>query len=90
MSVQLTWANIVVIGSVFHVACFGQFNNAGDGNVPPVIAAISRLLLRDSTELPMNVAVTRVIEDVGGREKRRSQTSTQLIFHGYNPQSGPA
>jgi len=45
------------------------------------------MFLRDSAELPMDVAVTTVITDPGGHEKRRSQSSVHFVFHGYNPQA---
>ncbi len=51
------------------------------------IATLSKMFLRDSAELPMDVTVTTVITDRAGREKRRSQSSVHFLFHGYNQQA---
>ena len=48
------------------------------------IAAVSKLFLRDSAELPMDVAVTTVVTDAKGKEKRRAQSTVHFLFHGYN------
>jgi hypothetical protein len=65
-------------------ACHGQVGGAATSVDRAKIAALSQMLLRDSAELPLDVAVTTVLTDPAGKEKRRSQSSAHLLFHGYN------
>ena len=52
------------------------------------VAALFKLFLRDSAELPMDVQVTTVVTNAKGREIRRKHTSVRLLFRGYNQRSG--
>src|SRR5579883_226840 len=58
--------------------------------VPPVdrdrVSAVFKTFLRDSAELPMDVAVTTVVADARGREKRHTHSTVRLLFRGYNQQ----
>jgi len=60
---------------------------AGSGPVDPAQAtALFKMFLRDSAELPMDVAVTTVVTDAAGRQKRHVQGTIRLLFHGYSQQ----
>ena len=52
------------------------------------VTALAKSYLRDSAEVPMNVAVTTVVTDQAGKLKRRAQSTVRLVFRGYNPQTG--
>jgi uncharacterized protein len=41
----------------------------------------------EAVELPMEVAVTTVITDPAGKEKRHSQSSIRFVLHGYSRQA---
>jgi hypothetical protein len=51
------------------------------------VTALSRTFLRDSTELPMDVAVQTKVTDAKGRKKRDAHSNVQVLFNGYNRQS---
>jgi hypothetical protein len=77
------WAALVCAAAM---TCAGQ---AGE----PIAAdreqatAVFRMFLRDSAELPMDVAVTTVVTDPHGREKRRTRATVHLLFKGYSQQA---
>jgi hypothetical protein len=49
---------------------------------------LSKSFLRDSAELPMDVAVTTVVKDATGKQKRNATSTVRLLFRGYNAQAG--
>jgi hypothetical protein len=51
------------------------------------VTAVFKSFLRDSAELPMDVAVTTVVTNAAGRQKRHTQATVHLVFHGYNQQA---
>lgn len=69
------------------LACYGQGGGANDPADREKITALSKVVLRDAAELPMEVAVTTVVTDAAGREKRHGQSSIRFVFHGYNQQA---
>ncbi|MCU1232252.1 MAG: hypothetical protein JWP63_219 [Candidatus Solibacter sp.] len=52
------------------------------------IIAVAKSYFRDSTEIPMDVAVTTVVTDKQGKPKQKAQTSVRMVFNGYSQQSG--
>jgi hypothetical protein len=52
------------------------------------ITALSKTFLRDSAELPMDVAVTAVVTDAAGKQKRNAHSTVRFVFHGYNGETG--
>ncbi|HXS94032.1 MAG TPA: hypothetical protein VN736_05460 [Candidatus Limnocylindrales bacterium] len=51
------------------------------------VEALSKTVLRDSAELPMDVAVTREITDAAGKIKSRATSHVKFLFHGFNPRN---
>jgi hypothetical protein len=49
---------------------------------------LSKSFLRDSAELPMDIAVTTVVKDASGKQKRNATSTVRLLFRGYNAQAG--
>lgn len=52
------------------------------------IKALANTYFRDSTEIPMNVAVTTVVTDGAGKVKHQTQSTVGMVFNGYNQGSG--
>jgi hypothetical protein len=52
------------------------------------ITALSRSFLRDSAELPMDVAVATVVKDARGKTIRDAHSTVRFLFRGYNAQAG--
>src|SRR6266852_399313 len=52
------------------------------------IKALANTYFRDSTEVPMSVAVTTVVTDGAGKVKHRTQSTVNMVFNGYNKGSG--
>jgi hypothetical protein len=52
------------------------------------IKALTKVYLRDSAEVPLNVAVTTVVTDVSGKQKHQGHLTASMIFRGYSLQSG--
>jgi hypothetical protein len=48
------------------------------------VVALARTFFRDTGELPMNVRVTKVVTDAGGKLKRRSESTVRVVYRGYN------
>jgi len=65
---------------------------AGQGQAtdltPERITTLAKKYFRDSAELPMKVAVTTVVEDSSGKEKRRANSTVLFVFKGYNLEAG--
>lgn len=66
------------------MASFGQTTAPVDR---AKVTALSKMLLRDSAELPMQVTVTTSVMDASGKEKRHQTSTVQFVFHGYNQQA---
>jgi hypothetical protein len=54
------------------------------------VVALARTFFRDTGELPMNVRVTKVVTDAGGKLKRSSESSVRVLGRGYNQTSDMA
>jgi hypothetical protein len=67
--------------------CLAQAGTAGEPVDREKVAGLFKLFLRDSAELPMDVAVTTVVTNAKGREIRRKHTTTRLLFRGYSQQA---
>ena len=52
------------------------------------IRALAGGYFRDSTEIPMSVAVTTMVTDAAGKVKHQSQSTVGMVFNGYNQGSG--
>ena len=52
------------------------------------ITALAKVYLRDSAEVPMNVAVTVMVKDRAGKIKHQNQLSTSMVFRGYSLNTG--
>jgi hypothetical protein len=51
------------------------------------ITGLSKTFLRDSAELPTDVAVKTLVVDAKGKKRRDAQSSVQFPFRGYNAQA---
>jgi hypothetical protein len=51
------------------------------------IQALAKAYFRDSTEIPMNVAVTTLVTDRSGKVKHQSQSIVVMVFRGYMNQA---
>jgi hypothetical protein len=69
-------------------ACFAQPGGPISSADRAKITALSKTFLRDSAELPMDVAVQTIVTDASGNPKRRAQSTVRFLFHGYNQQAG--
>jgi hypothetical protein len=52
------------------------------------IRSLANTYFRDSTEIPMSVAVTTVVTDAAGKVKHQTQATVGMVFIGYNQGSG--
>ena len=52
------------------------------------ITTLSKSFLRDSAELPMDVAVATVVKNAKGKTIRDAHSNVRFLFRGYNAQSG--
>jgi hypothetical protein len=59
---------------------------AAAGSLPDLsqVTALSKTFLRDSAELPMDVAVQTKATDAKGKKKRDAHSRVQFLFKGYN------
>jgi len=74
---------LLIAGAVW----LAQAGAGGDPVDPAKVTALFRMFLRDSAELPMDVAVTTLVTDAAGREKRHTQGTVRLLFRGYSQQA---
>ena len=65
------------------VACSPVAMSAADVTLERVYA-LALTFFRDTAEVPMDVMVTKVITDAGGKVKHRSQSTVHMVFNGYN------
>jgi hypothetical protein len=52
------------------------------------VMVLAKKYFRDSAELPMDVAVTTVVTNAKGKQKRNSHSTVLLVFKGYNQETG--
>ena len=52
------------------------------------ITALAKVYLRDSAEVPMNVAVKVVVTDLAGKVTHQNELSTSMVFRGYSLGTG--
>jgi hypothetical protein len=52
------------------------------------VMVLAKKYFRDSAELPMDVAVTTVVTDAKGKQKRNLRSTVLLVFKGYNQETG--
>jgi hypothetical protein len=67
--------------------CCPFIQGAGDVDLDR-IKELARTWFRDSTEIPMSVAVTTTVTDGAGKVKHQGQSTVSMVFNGYNQGSG--
>jgi hypothetical protein len=75
---------LAFLGTLF---CCPFIQSAADVDLDQ-IKALARNYFRDSTEIPMSVAVTTVVTDSAGKVKHQGQATVGMVFNGYNQGSG--
>jgi hypothetical protein len=76
-------------GKLIAVVCLAALAGTGQAETPDreKVTSLFKMFLRDSAELPMDVAVTTVVTNARGRQTRRSETTVHLLFKGYSQQA---
>jgi hypothetical protein len=75
---------LTLLGSLF---CCPFLQGVADVDLDQ-IKELARAYFRDSTEIPMNVAVTTTVTDAAGKVKHQGQATVGMVFNGYHQESG--